>query len=96
VLTSLSTPTYLAYAEGVGDALRCSMAVQLVEQWLHLGVEAIEADLRACREPGYTVTTRVRTSSFSERLMAAKIAEMLLIVGLPEADSIRCRLLAGL
>lgn len=40
-------------------------------------------------------TTSVRTSSRNERWSAAKIAERLPIVGLPEADSIRCRLFAG-
>jgi len=42
------------------------------------------------------ITTWARTSTFRARLMAAKIADTLLMVGLPDFDSIRCRLLAGL
>jgi len=51
-----------------------------------------------CRKvgPSQAVTICVRTSTLSARLMAAKTAEMLLMVGLPDFDSIRCRLLAGL
>ena len=37
----------------------------------------------------------VCTSTLSARLMAAKTAEMLLMVGLPDCDSIRCKLFAG-
>ena len=41
-------------------------------------------------------TTLVRISTLSARLMAVNMAEILLIVGLPDFDSIRCRLLGGL
>ena len=44
----------------------------------------------------HAMTPVVRTSTPSARLMAAKIAEMLLIVGLPDAEGIRWRLFAGL
>lgn len=42
------------------------------------------------------ITIWVRTSTLSARLMAAKTAEMLLMVGFPDWDNIRCRLFAGL
>jgi hypothetical protein len=39
--------------------------------------------------PSQAITTWARTSTFSARLMAAKIADALVMVGLPDFDSIR-------